>query len=144
MFVHFEGSSIANPLTPEEGYLLLAHPAIADVLVLHEFADGGNPFSGGLTGWHGSDGRTVGGALQRSGASAGPFFEFNADHLVVQPQLDLFHSLLLAQQSAPGITVYNHFDSPATSIVVWIDLDQNYNTRYSALWRRLQFTGRTI
>jgi hypothetical protein len=143
MFITNSGSFATNPFNPvNDRYLQLAHPAVADVLMLQSMPDDGKGYSIPLLqGLMSSSGRAQGGSLIAIKGSYNKLEWKDLAFVVTMQQLSLFDVLLQAQTGAVPVTVVdNVLLSYMTKSVLVIPADQ-YRSAYAGIQLALiQFT----
>jgi hypothetical protein len=93
--VDFFGS--INPVTAFK-QIQLAHPSVADSLVIHSFPDPNDGYKSSLSGWRKADGRSLTGALKVQGAGYAPPSTWQISANVTPVMITIFTALLKAQK----------------------------------------------
>jgi hypothetical protein len=146
MYILFGQSSPSNPLTSTEAHLQIAHPSVPDTLILREYKEGTLPCQRKKMGYlRAGDDRSLTGSLVLTGNRSHLKDEWQADFLITRSQVQLFESLILAQQnSAIPLTLIDRFGMLDEKLV-WVDLDGQWLTPYvMGVWWQLQFRAREI
>lgn len=139
MFVTNDGAFAANPITTEQGSVLLSCTGIADILVLSEFATDA-PYDRLKEGFDRSVGRSLTGAVRIQGNDYNPARTWLLNFVASPEQLVLFESMLEVQL-AQQVSIDDRWQLPAIISNVWLDVDGRYASRrgYDFL---LQFTAK--
>jgi hypothetical protein len=139
MFLTNDGAFTSNPITAEQGYLLLSCTGVTDILVLSEFATD-TPYESFKENFDQSAGRSLAGALRVQGGSYSATKIWLLNFVVGAAQLTLFE-LMLSVQNQEQVTLADYWDSTVVSSPVRIDVDGKYSSRRLDDWL-LQFTAR--
>jgi len=112
MFAVYLSDSLVSSIAGIAGdrYLLLSHPLSSHAVALTEFGESG--FERTLTGFLGSDGRTISGAIKIIGGGYLPKQQWQIKECIVNnTQLKLFESLLALQSSSKiGMVLWDSWD----------------------------------
>ena len=120
-YIHNLGSFATNPLSVKDRYLQLAHPALADVLILEWIAESGDGYKlPTLEGLLKSDDRTATGNLVQIEALYKKLNWTDLAFVVSRQQMALFDLLLVTQSSASPVTVTDRLfpDAPVSKLVL--------------------------
>jgi hypothetical protein len=139
MFLTNDGAFAINPITTEQGSVLLSCTGIADTLVLSEFATDA-PYDRFREGFDRSVGRSLTGSLRLQGNDYTPTKIWLLNFVVSAAQLALFESILDVQMAQQVLIDDRWRDTPVTAIV-WLDVDTRYATGRGQDWL-LQFTAK--
>lgn len=139
MFVTNGGTFAVNPITSEQGHILLSCTGIASTLVLSEFASD-QPYETLFEGFIRSDGRGLTGSLRLKSNNYPPTRIWVLNFVVSAAQLELFRSMLIIQGSQQAL-IEDRWDLPVAGVPIWLDVDSRYATKRAADWL-LQFTAR--
>jgi hypothetical protein len=104
-FVGLDFAEIVNPITTFR-HVLISHPSVPDVLVLHVMEDP-NGYQNDYLGFNKSDGRTLTGRLKVNGSSYFPKPQWNLGYYCNDRMLSLFIELLRFQRISPVSFVDN-------------------------------------
>lgn len=133
-FLTNKGSFPTMPFSSTESYLQLAHPAVADVLLLQELGSDGSGYEPpSLQGLQAAQGRAATSALivAKSGT---PKLEWRDLAFVCSPQQKLLlEQLAIAQSGAVPVTVVDNMLKTAVTKLVSIELNEGYVSVYSTL-----------
>lgn len=139
MFVANDGAFVINPITAEQGYLLLSCSGVADTLVLSEFATDA-PYEQFKENFDRSAGRSLAGALRIQGGTYAATRVWLLNFVINAAQLALFE-LILSSQAGQQASLVDYWQPIAVICSVRIDVDGKYITRRADDWL-LQFTAR--
>ncbi len=139
MFITNDGAFATNPITSEQGCVLISCAGIPNTLVLSEFATD-QPYENLFEGFTRSDGRSLTGSLRLKGNNYPPTRIWALNFVVSAAQLELFRSIL-AIQRLQQVSIEDRWESPVTTASVWLDADGRYATKRAGDWL-LQFTAR--
>jgi hypothetical protein len=138
-FVGFGGSTSTNLNT--ESYLLVSCPTVPDTLVLCEFGDGSEPYQGFATGFDGSDGRSLLGAIRTKGNNYPIKQRLELSFLATSEMLVAFEAILEAQRQGQVAVVDDAWRSAGVSRSMWLDVADRYRTEAGDGWYLLQFSA---
>ena len=141
MFRSWRGITLGDPyFGGTHLYLVLAHPAVADALVLGQFQS--QPYQRNLVGLNKSDGRSLTGNLKITGPRYAPSPKWEINVICKPPQIELFEQLLEAQRiTDQAISLVDRFGANDASNI-WIDVDDRYRTEVAGCqWWQLQFSA---
>jgi hypothetical protein len=139
MFLTNDGAFATNPITAEQGCVLIACTGIANTLVLSEFATD-QPYETLFEAFTRSDGRGLTGSLRLKGNNYPPTRIWVLNFVVSAAQLELFRSIL-ATQRLQQVLIEDRWELPVSIAPVWIDVDGRYATKRYGDWL-LQFTAK--
>jgi hypothetical protein len=141
MFRSWQGTTPGNPyLGGTHLYVVLAHPLIADALVLAQHTE--KPYQRNLTDLPKQDGRSLMGGLKMVGPRYAPPPKWEMNVLVKPHQMELFESLLFIQRNSVNAITLQDFYGPGDVHPVWLDVDDRYRTEVAACrWWQLQFAA---
>jgi len=145
-FLTNAGPFTVNPYPLTESYLQLAHPLVADVLLLQQMPQNGDGYSPpSLTGLAVSKGRANNASLIVIEAPVKKLEWADLAFVCTPAQAALFTSLVSTQSGAQPCTVVDNMQKLAVTKLVLIEVAGKYITPYAGLRQVLvQFSLREV